>query len=129
MVIVPFVLIMLKSDVESITIDGVEVPCEDAQEACDDKEEEDMVNFNNFVLLINGMFLIYSMLCELVILCITLKSSGSKCNSYLSCQLITGFTMRAVLLISAQLIAVFIQDIDFVNFVLGVSLACTLVFS
>ena len=119
----------MKEKYETVLVDGVEVPCEEADGQCEEQEELDRVDFNNFVLLINGAMLFYSVLCESIILCKTLKPAGAKCNSYLICQLITGLSMRAVILISCQLIAVFIQDIDFVNFVLGISLVCTLVFS
>ena len=128
-VIVPFVLIMLSEDVEEISIDGVLVLCESNQEACDAKIEENRVSFNNFILMINGGVLIYSMLCESFIICMILKPTNTKCNSYLLCQLITGLTMRAVILISAQVIAVFIQEIDLINFTLGVVIASTLVLS
>ena len=128
-VIVPFVLIAMKEKYETVLVDGVEVPCEEAEGLCEEQEELDRVDFNNFVLLVNGAMLFYSVLCESIILCKTLKPAGAKCNSYLICQLITGLSMRAVILISCQLIAVFIQDVDFVNFVLGVSLVGTLVFS
>ena len=53
----------------------------------------------------------------------------TRCNSYLACQLLTGLTMRAVILVSAQLIAVLTRDVDIVNFALGVVLASTLVLS
>jgi len=79
--------------------------------------------------MINAIVLIYSMMCETVIVCKNLKPSNTRCNTYLACQVLTGFTMRAVILISAQLIAVFIQDIKLVNYILGCVLACTLVIS
>ncbi len=130
-VILPFVLIMLKEDVESITVDGKEVSClEEANEdICSTKEEENQVAFNNMVLMINLGVLTYSLICESVIICMSLKPTNTKCNSYIICQAINGLTMRAVILISAQLIAVFIQDIDIVNFSLGVTLTTTLVLS
>jgi hypothetical protein len=130
-VIVPFVMIMLKDDVETITVDGVEVSCQDDEnaEVCTLKEEENQVAFNNFVLMINLGVLTYSLICESIIICMSLKPTNTKCNSYIICQAINGLTMRAVILISAQLIAVFIQDIDIVNFALGVTLTVTLVLS
>ena len=128
-VIVPFVLVLTSEEVESITVDGEVVFCEVDRHACDEKEEENRVNFNNFVLLVNAAVLVYSMLCELVIICTSLSSSDTRCNSYLACQLLTGLTMRAVLLVSAQLIAVLTRDVDIVNFALGVVLASTLVLS
>ena len=128
-VIVPFVLVLTSEEVESITVDGELVFCEDDRHACDEKEEENRVNFNNFVLLVNAAVLVYSMLCELVIICTSLSPSDTRCNSYLACQLLTGLTMRAVILVSAQLIAVLTRDVDIVNFALGVVLASTLVLS
>ena len=44
-------------------------------------------------------------------------------------QILTGLTMKAVLLISAQLIAVFFQELDLVYFILGVVLTSTLILS
>ena len=100
-VIVPFVLVLTSEEVESITVDGQLVFCEDDRHACDAKEEENRDNFNNFVLLVNAAVLVYSMLCELVIICTSLTPSDTRCNSYLACQLLTGLTMRAVILVSA----------------------------
>lgn len=51
--------------------------------------------------MVNGAVLVYSMLCELVVVCATLKATDTRCNTYLLCQMLTGLTMRAVLLISA----------------------------
>lgn len=107
-VIVPFVLISMREDITEIESEGVTYSCEDSPELCELEELEARAAFNNFVLMINGGFLIFSMLCETIIICIILKPTGTKCNSYLICQLLTGLTMRAVILISAQLIAVFI---------------------
>lgn len=58
--------------------------------------------------MVNGGVLFYSMLCESLIICVSLKPTNTKCNSYLICQVLTGLTMRAVILISAQVIAVFV---------------------
>ena len=77
----------------------------------------------------NAAVLIFFLLCELFVVCSSLKPTNTKCNSYLLCWLITGLTSRAVILISAQLIAVFIQDLDLVNFVLGIVISSTLVLS
>ena len=77
----------------------------------------------------NAAVLVYFMVCELFVVCSSLKPTNTKCNSYLLCQLITGLTSRAVILISAQLIAVFIRGLDVVNFTLGVMLVSTLVLS
>ena len=128
-VFVPIILTIMKKEVETITINGVEVDCSENAAACDTEEEENRDAFNSFVLMVNGGVLVYSMLCELVVVCATLKPTNTKCNTYLLCQLVTGLTMRAVLLISAQLIAVFVQEIDIVNSVLGIVLASTLVLS
>ena len=70
-------------------------------EECDKKTEEARVDFNNFVLLINAIVLFYSMMCESIIICINLKPSNASCGSYLLCQILTGLTMRSVILISA----------------------------
>ena len=107
-VIVPFILISLQEEVVEVTIDGQVVTCEDDQEACDEKIDENRVNFNNFVLMVNAGVLVYFLLCELFVVCTSLTPTNTSCNSYLLCQLITGLTSRAVILISAQLIAVFI---------------------
>lgn len=79
--------------------------------------------------MVNAGILIYFMSCELFVVCKNLEPTNTKCNSYLCCQLITGLTSRAVILISAQLIAVFIQDINVINFVLGICISSTLVLS
>ena len=107
-VIVPFILISLQEEVVEVTIDGQVVTCEDDQEACDEKIDENRVNFNNFVLMVNAGVLVYFLLCELFVVITNLTPTKTSCNSYLLCQLITGLTSRAVILISAQLIAVFI---------------------
>ena len=79
--------------------------------------------------MINAAVLIYSSICETVIICLTLRASSTKCGPYLICQIITGLTMRSVVLISAQLIAVFIQEVDLINYSLGILLTVTLVLS
>ena len=123
-------LAILSEEVTSITVDGVEVPCDAAnQDACDAEEEQRREDFSNLVLLANMGVLALTMICELLIICCNMRPSNTRCNAYLFCQLLTGFTMRAVILISAQLIAIFIQEIDLVNFALGVGLCTTLVLS
>ena len=99
--IVPIILTIMKEDVETIEIDGKVVDCSVDQATCDAKEEENRDSFNSFVLMVNGAVLVYSMLCELVVVCATLKATDTRCNTYLLCQMLTGLTMRAVLLISA----------------------------
>lgn len=71
----------------------------------------------------------YSVVCETIIICVNLKPSNTHCGSYLLCQVLTGLTMRAVILISAQLIAMFIGSVDIINYSLGCILASTLVLS
>ena len=73
-VIVPFVLILMQDEVESIEINGVFVNCETNQDACAVKEEEKQVNFNNFILMVNAGVLFYSMLCETIIICVSLAN-------------------------------------------------------
>ena len=128
-VIVPFVLILLHEEVEVVEVDGVLVSCEDNKEACEDKEAEFYTELNAFVLAVNAGVLVYSVICELAVVCSSIKATNTKCNSYLLCQVLTGLTMRAVILISAQLIAVFVAAIDLANFVLGIVLLSTLVLS
>lgn len=128
-VIVPFVLIAKQEDIETILVDGEEVPCQAIPLKCEDKTEQERIEFNNIVLLLNAGVLIYSMMCESIIICINLKPSNTKCGSYLVCQILTGLTMRSVILISAQLIAVFIQDVNLINYTLGCTIASTLVLS
>ena len=100
-VIIPFVLIATLEDIEEIEVDGEMIPCDDMPDACDSKAELARVDFNNLVLLINAMMLLYSVICETVIICINLKPTKTSCNSYLVCQVLTGLTMRSVILISA----------------------------
>lgn len=128
-VIVPFVLIATQDDVDTIELNGLEYSCDDMPDECAEKAEDARVDFNNMVLLINMMVLIYSMICETVIICMNLKAANTKCGSYLVCQVFTGLTMRSVILISAQLIAVFIQDVNIANFGLGIFIASTLILS
>lgn len=128
-IIVPFVLIATRKEVLEVTIDGEKISCEDNQEACDVEIEQGRVDFNNFVLMVNAGILVYFLLTEVLVVCSSLKPTNTHCNSYLCCQLITGLTSRAVVLISAQLIAVFIQDLDVVNFTLGIVICSTLVLS
>lgn len=128
-VIVPFVLIATAEEIQSITVDGVELPCEEVEDNCASAKEDARVNFNDFVLMINAAVLIYFSICETVIICVNLKASSTKCGAYLICQVITGLTMRSVILISAQLIAIFIQEVDLMNYSLGILLTVTLVLS
>lgn len=121
-VIVPFVLLIMHDPDAECAAEGVGADCSE-------KEEQWRIEFNTKVLLINAGVLIYAMICEIVIVLINLKPSNTKCNSYLVCQIFTGLTMKAVILISGQLIAVFFTQIDLLYFVLGVVLACTLVLS
>jgi len=103
--------------------------CSEHPEDCALAKVEARIEFNDFVLMINALVLIYSMVCETVIICTNLKPSNTKCGSYLICQVITGLTMRSVILISAQLIAIFIQEVDLINYSLGILIAVTLVLS
>lgn len=89
-VIVPFVLLIMHDKVED-----------------EEVEEAWRLEFNTMVLLINAGVLLYAMLCEIIIVSISLKPSNTKCNSYLVCQIFTGLTMKAVVLVSGQVIAVF----------------------
>ena len=77
----------------------------------------------------NAGVLVYTMICECIVVCISLKPTNTKCSSYLACQVITGLSMRAVILISAQLIAVLIQDVNLINSTLGIVISSTLVLS
>lgn len=128
-IIVPFVLISLQDEVESVVLNGEKVACELNQAACDTLEDENRVSFNNSVLMVNLVVLVYFLICELLVVCCNLRPTNTKCNSFLCCQMITGLTSRAVVLISAQLIAVFVQDINLVNIVLGIIISSTLVLS
>ena len=84
-VIVPFVLISLQEEIETVEVDGQEVSCEVDPDACDEKREQNRVDFNNFVLIINAGVLVYSMICEGVIILNSLKPTNTHCNSYLLC--------------------------------------------
>jgi len=106
-VIVPFVLLALQKKVTSIIVDGHEIFCENDKALCDEEVLKGRKDFNNFVLIVNIIVLVYTLVFEIILISISLKPSNTKCNSYLICQLFTGFTMKAVILISAQLIAVF----------------------
>ena len=128
-VFVPIGMIVTAEEVETISVDGVMVYCEDRAEACEFQIEEDRVSFNNFVLMCNAGVLVYTMICECIVVCISLKPTNTKCSSYLACQVITGLSMRAVILISAQLIAVLIQDVNLINSTLGIVISSTLVLS
>ena len=129
-VIVPFVLIATQEEIQVIEdIEGNTKSCSDVPDECALAKEESLEEFNNFVLMINGGVLIYSAICETIIVCMNLKASNTKCGSYLICQVLTGISMRAVILISAQLIAVFIQEMDMMNYSLGILLTVTLVLS
>ena len=84
-VIVPFILIALADEVVEVNIEGKVIACEDNQSACDLLKEENRVDFNNFVLMVNSGMLIYSMICELIVVCTSLKPTNTSCNSYLLC--------------------------------------------
>ena len=84
-VIVPFVLIATQEDVETIELDDIEFSCDDMPDECALMAEEARIDFNNIVLLINMMVLIYSMICETIIICMNLKAANTHCGSYLVC--------------------------------------------
>ena len=84
-VIVPFVLIATQEDLETIELDDKEFSCDDKPDECALMAEEARIDFNNIVLLINMMVLIYSMICETIIICINLKAANTHCGSYLVC--------------------------------------------
>jgi len=77
--------------------------------------------------IINFAVLVYSLLCELIMIMAQKKAANlSFCNVYLLGQVLNGVTLRAIILISAQLVAVFVQQVDgttyFMAFLLGGSL-------
>ena len=129
--IVPIVLIQLQEEVLFVMKDKQIKWCDEPEndEICNEVIQERRLEFNNFVLLINGGVLVYCMLCEIILVASLLRPTNTSCSSYLALQLYTGLTMKAVLLVSAQMIALFIQDIDIVNFTLGIVLGSTLVIS
>ena len=76
---------------------------------------------------INMSVLLYSFVCELILILSQIRVANLKfCNQYLLGQIINGVTLRAIILLSAQLVAVFIQEINgttyFMAFILGGSL-------
>ena len=76
---------------------------------------------------INMSVLLYSFVCELILILSQIRVAKLKiCNQYLLGQIINGVTLRAIILLSAQLVAVFIQEINgttyFMAFILGGSL-------
>lgn len=100
-VIVPFVMIMIKDEVKSVVVEGEEIFCDEDPDVCAFEKELSQKSFNNFVLLCNMGVLAYSLICESIVICMSLKPTNTKCNSYIICQAINGLTMRAVILISA----------------------------
>ena len=75
----------------------------------------------------NLAVLLYSLLCELIMIMAQKNAANlSFCNVYLLGQVLNGVTLRAIILISAQLVAVFVQQVDgatyFMAFLLGGSL-------
>ena len=76
-VIVPFVLIATKEEIQTIEVDGVEYACDDKPDDCSEAKDEAMVKFNDFVLMINAAVLFYSAICESVIICINLRASNT----------------------------------------------------
>jgi len=53
----------------------------------------------------------------------------SFCNQYLLIQVFNGVTLRAVILISAQLIAAFITSVNVTSYTIGIGLGVCLIFS
>ena len=85
------------------------------------------LQFNYEMALINLSVLVYSLACELILILTQIKSAKlTFCNQYLLGQILNGVTLRAMILISAQLVAVFIQEVNgatyFMAFILGGSL-------
>ena len=57
------------------------------------------------------------------------RAKLSCCNQYLLVQVFNGVTLRAVILISAQLVAAFITQVSVLSYTIGIVLGVSLIFS
>jgi hypothetical protein len=101
-----------------------------ADGTCHTTETAFMETFNSIMLIANGALLAYSFIVECVLVAVQKRLANvSCCNSYLILQLIAGVTSRAVVLLSAQLVAAFIIRVDALSYTMGMVLGIALILS
>jgi hypothetical protein len=80
--------------------------------------------------IVNVVFIGTSLLSEFILLLAQQAKVNMKvCNIYILCQLITGITQRATILLSAQLTAVFLKEKSGISYVMGLTVGVCLIIS
>ena len=104
--------------------EGETMPTEDTE------QEGGGLTFNEIMLVVNGGVLLYQLICELIMIAVQKNRARlSCCNQYLLIQVFNGVTLRAVILISAQLVAAFITQVGVLSYTIGIVLGVSLIFS
>ena len=94
------------------------------------ENEDGGLNFNEIMLIVNGGVLLYQLICELIMIAVQKnRAKLSCCNQYLLIQVFNGVTLRAVILISAQLVAAFITQVGVLSYTIGIVLGVSLILS
>ena len=116
-ILFPFVLIFKKRFHDATNLSDEQLECiqhDDTEGVCADyvsteHESVSALQYNVTMAIVNLSVLVYSLLCEFIMIIVQKKyATISLCNSYLLIQVLNGTTLRAMILISAQLVAVFI---------------------
>ena len=96
----------------------------------EDTTESGALTFNEIMLIVNGGVLLYQLICELIMIAVQKnRAKMSCCNQYLLIQVFNGVTLRAVILISAQLVAAFITQVNLLSYTIGICLGVSLILS
>ena len=104
--------------------EGETMPTEETE------QDDGRMNFNEIMLIVNGGVLLYQLICELVMIAVQKnRAKLACCNQYLLVQVFNGVTLRAVILISAQLVAAFITQVSVLSYTIGIVLGVSLIFS
>ena len=94
------------------------------------EEQNSGLTFNEVMLIVNGGVLLYQLICELIMIAVQRRHAKlACCNQYLLIQVFNGVTLRAVILISAQLVAAFITQINLLSYTIGICLGVSLILS
>ena len=133
--VAPFVLVF-QGRQESIEGEGTgeedstAVDCSEGGEENGECADAGLAAFNRLMLIVNTAVIAYSVACELAIIGLQKRHAHvTCCNGYLLFQVLTGVTSRAVILLSAQLVAAFIRELDALSYIMGLSLGVALILS
>lgn len=92
--------------------------------------EDPLAAFNNIMKIVNVVFIGTSLISEFVLLLAQQAKVNMKVfNIYILCQMITGVTQRATILLSAQLTAVFLKEKSGLSYVMGLTVGVCLIIS